>query len=91
MTWHNFEDGEFYRRDDIVAACQDRINGGDVKNTATAEWCLDHIRRAKSNMLRFTPFGTKSFGKCPWNPSVWETRAGKAIWTPEPVPYRLGK
>ena len=91
MPWHSFEKNKLYPRESVIAECEDRIDSGRVKNTASARWYLQHIASTDSNLLKFKPFGTKSFGRCPWNPEVWLTPAGEPIWTPEPLPPGLGK
>ena len=90
MPWHKFEEGELYSPREIVEECERRIDSGAVQNTASARWYLGHIASVDADMLKFKPFGTKSFGRCPWNPSVW-TRAGEPIWIEQPLPKGLGK
>ncbi|HEY8204067.1 MAG TPA: hypothetical protein VIF81_05010 [Pyrinomonadaceae bacterium] len=91
MPWHPFVANKLYPRELVIAECEDRIYSGYVKNRASARWYLEHIVAADSDMLKFKPFGTQSFGRCPWNPDVWRTPSGEEIWTPQPLPPGLGK
>ena len=91
MPWHKFKENISYQREEVIAECERRIDSGAVENTDSARWYLGHIAAADADMLRFKPFGTKSFGRCPWNPSVWQTDAAKPIWIEQPLPKGLGK
>lgn len=76
--WHDFEEGQDVRRDEVVEACRKHINTpGAVEDTEQKLRYLDEIESSSSNRIVFKP--TKGWGRSPMNPNAWTTPAGEPI------------
>jgi hypothetical protein len=81
MAWHSFHEGETFLRDDVIAACEQRILDGGVIAVEQKRYLLDRIRVAASAHIVFSPQGS-GWGASPFNPNNWKTLDGEPIVPP---------
>lgn len=85
MSWHDFEHGGEYDRDQVVDVCERHIRSARLANPSLASACVEEIRASKHRCIVFRPFGS-SWGASPMNPNAWRTTSGDLIWEPHRIP-----
>ncbi len=77
---HGFKPGDHIPTSDVLAACERRIESGEVESPEGKRIMLDVIRNYSHETLVFTPKG-KGWGASPMNPNSWSRLDGQPIWT----------
>jgi hypothetical protein len=75
MSWHGFEADEVVTRDQVVAACEERIASDKVVAKAEKEIYVDILRSAPDHLV-WSPQGSAGWGASPFNPNNWRTVGG---------------
>ena len=77
--WHQFNEGQQYPGDEVIATCETHIaSGGVVALRGKGRW-LEIIRACQHEFIVYRPFST-GWGRSPMNPNCWRGPHGEEIW-----------
>lgn len=78
MSWHNFESGQTYNLNEVVAVCEERLRTDKVTDIAGKHALVAKIESNAPSEIVWSPFST-GWGASPFNPSCWKSTTGSAI------------